>query len=42
MHKANILKFSSGMFLDVFVRSGKNYPQIETDDKSSTTWRCSW
>jgi isocitrate dehydrogenase (NAD+) len=33
IHKANILKFTSGMFLDVAREVGKNYPQIETDDK---------
>ena len=33
VHKANILKFSSGMFLDVSRQIGAEYPQIETEDK---------
>ncbi|HVZ40034.1 MAG TPA: isocitrate/isopropylmalate family dehydrogenase [Candidatus Kapabacteria bacterium] len=33
VHKANILKFTSGMFLEVCREVGARYPQIETDDK---------
>jgi isocitrate dehydrogenase (NAD+) len=33
VHKANILKFTSGMFLDVARAVGAEYPQIATDDK---------
>lgn len=33
VHKANILKFTSGMFLDVAREVGAGYPQIETEDK---------
>ena len=33
VHKANILKFTSGMFLEVAREVAKGYPQIETDDK---------
>ncbi len=33
VHKANILKFTSGMFLEVGREIGKEYPQIETDEK---------
>lgn len=33
VHKANILKLSDGMFLDIFYDIAKQYPQIEADDK---------
>ncbi len=33
VHKANILKFTSGLFLDTAREVGAEYPQIETDDK---------
>ncbi len=33
VHKANILKMSDGMFLDIFREIAKEYPQIESDDK---------
>jgi len=32
VHKANILKFVSGMFLDVAREVAKEYPEIETDE----------
>lgn len=33
VHKANILKMSDGMFLDIFRSIAKEYPQIIADDK---------
>ena len=33
VHKANILKMTDGMFLDIFKTIAKEYPQIESDDK---------
>lgn len=33
VHKANILKLSDGMFLDIFHDIAKEYPMIESDDK---------
>lgn len=33
VHKANILKMSDGLFLDIFHTIAKDYPQIESDDK---------
>ena len=33
VHKANILKMSDGMFLDIFREIAKEYQQIESDDK---------
>jgi len=33
VHKANILKFTSGMFLDIGRKIAENYPQIVTEDK---------
>lgn len=33
VHKANILKMTDGMFLDIFKNIAKEYPQIESDDK---------
>lgn len=33
VHKANILKQSDGMFLDIFKDIAQQYPQIESDDK---------
>jgi isocitrate dehydrogenase (NAD+) len=33
VHKANILKMSDGLFLDIFHEIAKEYPQIESDDK---------
>ena len=33
VHKANILKFTSGMFLDIGREIAKEYPQIEFDEK---------
>ena len=33
VHKANILKMSDGMFLDIFREVAKEYPDIEIDDK---------
>ena len=33
VHKANILKMSDGMFLDIFHEIAKEYPMIEADDK---------
>lgn len=33
VHKANILKFTSGMFLDIGREVGARYPQIITDEK---------
>ncbi|MDB5036210.1 MAG: isocitrate dehydrogenase [Chlorobi bacterium] len=33
VHKANILKYTSGMFLEVGREVARNYPQIESDDK---------
>ena len=33
VHKANILKMSDGMFLDIFKKIASAYPDIETDDK---------
>ena len=32
MHKANILKISNGLFLDVGREVAKQYPDIEFDD----------
>lgn len=33
VHKANILKMTDGMFLDIFKTIAKKYPQIESDNK---------
>lgn len=33
VHKANILKMSDGMFLDIFYTIAKEYPEISADDK---------
>ena len=33
VHKANILKMTDGLFLDIFREIAKDYPQIESDDK---------
>lgn len=33
VHKANILKMSDGMFLDIFYEIAKDYPSIVADDK---------
>ena len=33
VHKANILKFTSGMFLEIGLEIAKEYPDIECDDK---------
>ena len=33
IHKANILKMSDGMFLSIFKKIAKEYPEIEGDDK---------
>jgi isocitrate dehydrogenase (NAD+) len=33
VHKANILKFTSGMFLEIGREIAKEYPQVEFDDK---------
>ncbi|MCH4179601.1 MAG: isocitrate/isopropylmalate dehydrogenase family protein [Megasphaera sp.] len=33
VHKANILKMSDGLFLDIFHEIATKYPQIESDDK---------
>ena len=33
VHKANIMKFSDGLFLDVSRQVAKNYPDIEFEDK---------
>ncbi|MBZ0198806.1 MAG: 3-isopropylmalate dehydrogenase [Ignavibacteriaceae bacterium] len=33
VHKANILKFTGGLFLDVGVEVAKDYPDIQFDDK---------
>lgn len=33
VHKANILKMTDGLFLDIFNDIAKEYPQIESDDK---------
>ncbi len=33
VHKANILKFTGGLFLDVGVEIAKDYPEINFDDK---------
>ncbi len=33
VHKANILKMSDGLFLDVFEQIAKEYPEIEHNDK---------
>ena len=33
VHKANILKLSDGMFLDIFCDIAKEFPDIEADDK---------
>ena len=33
VHKANILKFTSGMFLEVGQQIAKEYPEIECEDK---------
>ena len=33
VHKANIMKFSDGLFLDCFRNVAKQYPEIEADDK---------
>ena len=33
MHKANILKMSDGLFLNIFQTIAKEYPDIEADDK---------
>ncbi|MFO7448074.1 MAG: isocitrate/isopropylmalate family dehydrogenase [Ignavibacteriaceae bacterium] len=33
VHKANILKFTGGLFLDVGVEVAKDYPEIKFDDK---------
>ena len=37
VHKANILKKSDGLFLDVARRVARNYSEIEYDDKYSNT-----
>ena len=33
VHKANILKLSDGMFLDIFHEIAKEFPHVEADDK---------
>ncbi|RLD18538.1 MAG: isocitrate/isopropylmalate dehydrogenase family protein [Caldiserica bacterium] len=33
VHKANIMKYSDGLFLEVFNRVSKDYPEIEKEDK---------
>ena len=33
VHKANILKYTSGLFLDVARSMAKEYPEVETNDK---------
>ncbi len=33
VHKANIMKFSDGLFLETFYNVAHNYPQIEAEDK---------
>ncbi len=33
VHKANILKYTSGMFLDIGLRIGQDYPQVVTEEK---------
>ena len=33
VHKANILKMSDGLFLDIFEQIAKEYPEIEHNDK---------
>ena len=33
VHKANILKMSDGLFLNIFYDIAKNYPEIEANDK---------
>jgi len=33
VHKANIMKFSDGIFLDVFRKTAANYPDIESEDR---------
>ena len=33
VHKANIMKLSDGLFLECFERVGKDYPDIEKEDK---------
>lgn len=33
VHKANIMKLSDGMFLDIFYEISRKYPQIESEDK---------
>ena len=33
VHKANIMKLSDGLFLEVFERVAKDYPEIEADNK---------
>jgi isocitrate dehydrogenase (NAD+) len=33
VHKANIMKLSDGLFLECFYRVGKDFPEIEADDK---------
>lgn len=33
VHKANILKMSDGLFLEIFREIAKNYPDIEAEDK---------
>ena len=32
-HKANIMKLTDGLFLDVFYEVAKNYPELKADDK---------
>jgi len=33
VHKANIMKFSDGIFLDAFRKTAANYPDIESEDR---------
>ena len=33
VHKANIMKLSDGLFLEIFYEVAKDYPSIESDDK---------
>ena len=41
VHKANIMKLTDGLFLDSARTIAEEYPDIEFDDKMSTTSACS-
>ena len=35
IHKANIMKFTDGLFLECFRKVGEDYPDIEEDDRTA-------